>query len=710
MLQDKIRVLEFENQLLQMQLKKTGERFEEKIFELSVVKEVALSLLSTSDFRQTCKNIIEVIIRNTIVQNCSIMLIDQDTNRLFLVAASDPEREAYVVDARQVFSKEGITYCFEVGEGVAGKAALSKEPILVDDVNESQDYALVANTQVNIGSLLSLPLVVEDRAIGVVNLSHTRKNIFTTDQINLLSILVNYMALSIHIAIGYEKVKYSEYKYRTVTESSYDGIAILGNGMHLYTNTAYQNITGYTHEELKAIPFAMLVDPSAADSNQQNVESILKGKVPNNHLGIKILGSEKKKVELEINSSPITHDGREAVLISARDLTVRKQLEMQLQHAQKMEAVGTLAGGMAHEFKNVLQLIMGLSELLLSDKTEQHPDYLKLSRILRSVERANQLTYQLLTFSRRIESALKQVNLNDLLEKILELLRSTLPKMIDIRLQLGSGLHSIKADPAQVEQIITNLCINARDAMPEGGELILTTKRVVFDESFCKNHLGATPGEYVCMSISDTGSGMDAETLEHIFEPFFTTKEVGRGTGLGLAIVYGIVKNHRGYISCDSKPGQGTTFGVHFPAVQEVQSGPSLELPDSQKQLGGNETLLLVDDEELILESARELLEPYGYKVLTANQGEEAISLLLHNKDTKVDLVLLDLNMPGMGGEKCLEELRKAYPAIKILITSGYPVRGERRKLIEEDASGFLSKPYKLKDLLKKLREVLGNP
>ena len=180
MLEDRIRTLEFENQLLQTQLRRTGERFEEKIFELSVVKEVALSLLSTTDFRQTCKNILDVIIRNTIVQNCSIMLIDQDTNQLFLVAASDPEREAYVVDARQVFSKEEILYCFKVGEGVAGKAALTREPILVTDVNQSHEFAFYANPQVNIGSLLSLPLVVEDRAIGVVNLSHARENIFTT--------------------------------------------------------------------------------------------------------------------------------------------------------------------------------------------------------------------------------------------------------------------------------------------------------------------------------------------------------------------------------------------------------------------------------------------------------------------------------------------------------------------------------------------------
>ena len=312
-----------------------------------------------------------------------------------------------------------------------------------------------------------------------------------------------------------------------------------------------------------------------------------------------------------------------------------------------------------------------------------------------------------MTFSRRIESALKQVNLNDLIEKILELLRSTLPKMIDIQLRLCPDLHAIKADPAQVEQIIMNLCINARDAMPEGGQLILTTENVAFDETFCKNHLGAVPGEYACLSVSDTGSGMDAETLEHIFEPFFTTKEVGKGTGLGLAIVYGIVKNHGGYISCHSKCGQETTFLVHFPAVQKVQGAQGLDLPDSEKHWGGNETLLLVDDEELILESARELLEPYGYTVLTANQGEDAIALL-DRKDLKVDLVLLDLNMPGMGGEKCLEELRKSHPAVKILITSGYPVRGDRRKLIEEDASGFISKPYKLKDLLKKLREILG--
>jgi len=203
---------------------------------------------------------------------------------------------------------------------------------------------------------------------------------------------------------------------------------------------------------------------------------------------------------------------------------------------------------------------------------------------------------------------------------------------------------------------------------------------------------------------------MDAETQAHIFEPFFTTKEVGHGTGLGLAIVYGIVKNHGGYIACDSRPGQGTTFFVHFPAVKAVSEREGIDPPVSQQLLGGSETLLLVDDEELILDSVRELLEPYGYKVFTAAQGEQAMALLHNNKDLKVDLILLDLNMPGMGGERTLEELRKAHPAVKILITSGYPVRGERRKLIEEGASAFLAKPYKLKDLLAKLREVLGTP
>ena len=240
-----------------------------------------------------------------------------------------------------------------------------------------------------------------------------------------------------------------------------------------------------------------------------------------------------------------------------------------------------------------------------------------------------------------------------------------------------------------------------------GGQLILTTENVIFDESFCKNHLGAVPGEYACLSVSDTGWGMDSQTQEHIFEPFFTTKEIGRGTGLGLAIVYGIVKNHGGYIFCHSRPGQGTTFLVHLPAVREVQGAQGMELTDSQKHWGGNETLLLVDDEEFILESTRELLEQYGYKVLTANQGEEAIALL-HNKDVGVDLVLLDLNMPGMGGEKCFAEMRRTFPATKILITSGHPVMGDTRKLIEGDVDGFISKPYKSMDLLKKLREILA--
>jgi CheY-like chemotaxis protein len=329
-----------------------------------------------------------------------------------------------------------------------------------------------------------------------------------------------------------------------------------------------------------------------------------------------------------------------------------------------------------------------------------------LSKILQSVERANQLTNQLLAFSRKIESELEPVDLNQAVERMVELLKNTLPKMIDIQLRLGFDLRLIHADPAQLEQIIMNLCINAGDAMPEGGKLLLATENVILDEAYCKRHLGAVPGQYTCLNVVDTGCGMDAQTLLRIFEPFYTTKEVGRGTGLGLAMVYGIVKNHNGYITCDSVPGEGTTFHVYFPVIHRDSDTRVVESPAQEETPGGNETLLLVDDEELIIEVFSEVFTQFGYNVMTAENGEEALAIL-RERNAECALVILDLDMPVMGGEKCFVKIREICPSAKIIISSGHPVKGDMRRIVEEEADGFISKPYLAKNILKKVREVL---
>ncbi|HBZ56703.1 MAG TPA: hypothetical protein DEO88_14975, partial [Syntrophobacteraceae bacterium] len=368
--EDQIRQLEKENELLQQQLQEATGRFEEKIFELSIVREFGLSLFHITDFERTCQTILKIIIKNTLAQNCSLMLIDFDRQQLFLVAATDPMNGMYVVETRKVFSREGIRYGCQLGQGAAGEAVLSKAPVLINDVDRSSSFVHDATTRVAIGSVLSIPLLVENEAIGALNLSHREKNMFGGDDINFFSILSNFIALSIHSAINHEKLRYSEEKYRALVENANDGIAIIQDGMHLYVNPAYQRIIGYDARQLASIPFGSLVDTSNPQTDFHRIQEMLTGRSSNQQFKVRLMDSRDKRVELEITASAITYNGKDASIISARDLTARLELERQLLHAQKMEAIGTLAGGIAHDFRNILQSVISFSELLLVNKDE----------------------------------------------------------------------------------------------------------------------------------------------------------------------------------------------------------------------------------------------------------------------------------------------------------------------------------------------------
>ena len=389
-----------------------------------------------------------------------------------------------------------------------------------------------------------------------------------------------------------------------------------------------------------------------------------------------------------------------------KDVTERKRLEAQLLHAQKMEAVGTLAGGIAHDFNNILQAVSGYCQLLLMRKGANEPDRNYLNQINGSIQRATELVHQLLIFSHKVEGKFRPVGINRKVVLVHELLKETIPKMVDIELHLADDLKTINADPIQLEQIIMNLAVNARDAMPDGGKLIIKTENVVLTGKYCTVHLGATPGEHVLLSISDTGFGIEKEIQEHIFEPFYTTKEAGRGTGLGLAIVYGIVKNHDGYIMCYSEPGQGTIFRIYFPALEAGVTEREPEPEEVEELQGGDETILLVDDEDTILDISSNMLGQYGYTAIEARSGEDAIKIYKKEKD-RIGLVILDVGMPGMGGHKCLRKLLKIDPVVRVIISSGYLDDGRVRETKEAGAAGFIGKPYQLVDLLKKVREVL---
>ena len=389
-----------------------------------------------------------------------------------------------------------------------------------------------------------------------------------------------------------------------------------------------------------------------------------------------------------------------------KQIEEKEKLETQLLQAQKMEAVGTLAGGIAHDFNNILQAISGYVQLLLIKKEVKDSGRLYLNQIDKSTRKAAELTKQLLIFSRKAESKLRAVDLNQEIKGVHKLFQRTIPKMIDIELHLAENLKLINADPVQLEQIMMNLGVNARDAMPDGGKLTFETRNVVLEEEYYKTHVDVIPGEYVLFRISDTGHGMDRKTLERIFEPFYTTKETGKGTGLGLSIVYGLVESHGGHIMCYSEPEQGTIFKIYFPALLIENIEQEIEPEEEVMIRGGHETILIVDDEEALRDQGRDMLIKYGYTAITAENGEMAIEIYKKEKD-RINLVILDIGMPGMGGYKCLEQLFKIDPEIKVIIASGYASSSMVDETLEAGAADFISKPYRITDMLKRVRDVL---
>ena len=506
----------------------------------------------------------------------------------------------------------------------------------------------------------------------------------------------------------YEESKKAEELYRSLLHSSADAIVIYDlKGRIQYVSPTFTQLFGWTLEEAKGKRIPLLPESEKKKSLAAIFDLIKKG-LPCRGFETKRLTKDGRLLEVSISASFYDdHRGRPAgALVILRDISERKSLEAQLFQAHKMEAVGTLAGGIAHDFNNILQVISGYSQLIIMGRGPDDPDYKKLEAIDNSVRKAADLTRQLLIFSRKIESELRPVDLNEEVRQVRKLLERALPKMIRIELDLAEGLNVINADPVQLEQIIMNLGVNAMDAMQDGGRLLFKTGNRHLDNEFCMNHLGANPGEYVMLSISDTGQGIGGEILEHIFEPFFTTKETGKGTGLGLAMAYGIVKSHEGYIKCTSEVGKGATFDIYFPVLQAGEIDLSGEPIGEAIIQGRGETILLVDDERNIRQVTRDMLNRFGYNVLTAISGEEALKIF-EEEGEEIDLIVLDLNMPGMGGHRCLEALLQIDPEAKVIIASGYSANRKAREAIKSGALGFVKKPYHYTEILKSVRKAI---
>ncbi len=505
----------------------------------------------------------------------------------------------------------------------------------------------------------------------------------------------------------YEDATRREQLYRSLLQSSADAVVIYDmEGTVQYVSPTFTRLFGWTLDELagKRISF---VPESERGRTMAVIMDLLEHGTPCSGFETIRADRQGKRIQVSISASRYDdHDGNPAgMLVILRDISAQKQLESRLSQAHKMEAIGTLAGGIAHDFNNILQAISGYTQLLLMKKDTEHPDYEKLVAIERSARRAAELTERLLIFGRKKESHLQPVDLNQEIGQAIEILGRTIPKMIRIETDLEENLGIINGDPVQLEQVAMNIAVNARDAMSDGGRLRFRTRGVRLDDDAVLPHPDLPPGEYVLFEISDTGCGMDAETLEHIYEPFFTTKPMGEGTGLGLAMVYGIVKSHGGAVVCSSREGEGTVFCIYFPVLPPDQTLKPKRTGEGPP-LGGDERILLVDDEQSILDIGCDILGRYGYDPMTAKSGEEALEI--YRKDMeRIDLVILDLNMPGMGGKKCLEGLRDLSRAVKVVVATGHTSSDQAREVLELGATRFVPKPYRLKDLLKIVREVL---
>jgi signal transduction histidine kinase/CheY-like chemotaxis protein len=425
-------------------------------------------------------------------------------------------------------------------------------------------------------------------------------------------------------------------------------------------------------------------------------------------------GQTRLREEVRMNGRTITWSffpvpSSHVIHCYGADVTDMLNLESQLRHAQKLESVGQLAAGIAHDFNNILTVIQGYSDCLLQRNEGSDISRGALKQIGDAAKRAASLTRQLLTFSRKQVIQLKVLDLNSVLGNLANMLPRLLGEHILLETNYSRNIPSVEADTGMLEQIVMNLAVNARDAMPKGGKLKISTSEAVIEPDYARKHPDARPGTFVCLTVSDTGCGMEARTLERIFEPFFTTKEVGKGTGLGLATVYGIVKQHRGWIEVFSEVGKGTIFKVYFPGLDRELDVHTEFLPSMGAIQGGKETVLLVEDEPVLRELVSEILRGYQYHVIEAGTGVEALRLW-EEYDGKVDLLLTDMVMPeGMNGSELAEQLKRRKPELKVIFTSGYSSEAVGRDFNQEEAV-FLPKPYLPPQLAQLVRRCLDTP
>jgi len=555
-----------------------------------------------------------------------------------------------------------------------------------------------------IGSWASVPIMMKDQMSGLIILASRNRETFTRKQIDLIMAFANQIGVAMENAMLFERVRKSEERYIDLFEHSPDMSHIVNqHGIIVSCNQTEAARLGYLKNELIGQSFLMLYPPEYHAEAQGILRDIFERNRELMGLEEKIVTKSGEYIEVNINASIIRDEvGQPLMRAVARDITEKKNLEAKIIHAQRIDSIGNLAGGVAHDFNNILTSILG-STAIMKRKMKRDDPWYRFSDIIETAARRGAgLTRQLLTFARKNNVLFRPVAVNDIIEETLRLFERSIDKTISIRRDLTEQVIIINGDDGQLQQSILNLLINARDAMPDGGTITVQSIQKQIEE----DATGSTEtrrGDFIAISIADTGIGMDKNVQQHIFEPFFTTKDQGKGTGLGLSVVYGVVNSHSGFITVQSGPRQGSKFTMHFPIL------PITETLQRQirhpKPLQGTEHILIIDDEKDVASVIGGMLESLGYHVTIVDSGRKAINL--YKKKKRFDVVILDLNMPKMSGKETLGRLKEIAPDIRVVISSGYSDRAMDSSPWREEVKTFLQKPYQIEELSRAMRDAL---
>lgn len=597
------------------------------------------------------------------------------------------------------------------GEGLGRKISQTGKGIVVEDYCAEVEASLRETIRAEgFISGIAAPVQVGQNSLGGLYVANRSKTSFSQSDLDTLSLMGNLVAVEITRATAACALRQSEERYRSLVENIDIGVTLV-DASHaiVMTNTTRAKMLNRSSAELVGKKcYQETVGSDELCSYCPGVQAMETG-LPH-EMEVQGVGEDDTPYFRRIRCLPSTGpDGTVTGFIElVEDVTNRKRLEEQLRQTAKMEAIGALAGGVAHDFNNLLTAMMGYTDMLLRQIPSTAPYYAKVKHISYAITRAASLTKQLLAFSRKQVLDMKPLDLNASIGNIDKLLRRLIGADIELVTILNPHLGTVKADSGQVEQILMNLAVNARDAMPSGGRLTIESANVTLDEKYTRNDAEIQPGNYVMFSVTDTGMGMDERTRSRIFDPFFTTKEKGKGTGLGLSTVYGIVKQHRGSIAVHSEPGRGTSFKVYLPLL-EGAADTSPDQKDRELPRQGSETVLLVEDDEVVLNLSQELLEELGYQVLCTPDPEEALRIGAAHEGP-IHLLLTDVVLPKMDGAALFSRLSESMPGLRVLYVSGYAESAVFRETLLDPTIHFLQKPFSVAKLAKKVRDVLDLP